>query len=178
MNDLLAGSERQVRSVWYVVHAQPSREALAVAHLERQGFPAFLPQVARTVRHARQVRQVLRPLFPRYLFVSLDVATVRWRAVRSTIGVSGLIMEGDRPRAAPAGRVEGRVAAADGAGGFDFSKQLAVGGQVRFLNGPMADRLGRIVELTGAARVRVLLEMLGTEREVEVDAGNLLPAKD
>lgn len=171
-------AEWLARARWYVVHAQPGKEALAVVNLERQGFRAFVPQVARTVRHARQVRHVLRPLFPRYLFVSLNVEMDRWRAVRSTHGVSALIMEGERPRAAPAELVEGLLAAADGAGGFDFRRQLVEGGQVRFLKGPFADRLGRIVGMSDAERVRVLLEILGTEREVEADAGNLLPAGD
>jgi transcriptional antiterminator RfaH len=171
-------AERLAHARWYVVHAQPNKEALAVVNLERQGFRAFLPQVARTVRHARQVRHVLRPLFPRYLFVSLNVDVDRWRAVRSTHGVSGLIMEGEGPRAAPADLVEGLIAAVDGAGGFDFRRQLVAGSQVRFLSGPFADRLGRIVEMSDAERVRVLLEILGTEREVEVNAANLLPASD
>jgi transcriptional antiterminator RfaH len=167
--------EHPAEARWYVVHTQPSKELLAVANLRRQGFTTFLPQVSRTIRHARKVSEVLRPLFLRYVFVSLNVATDRWRAVRSTLGVSALIMEGERPKPVPRGLVEGFIAAVDGTGGFDFSRQLVVGGQVRFLKGPFADRLGRIVEMSDAERVHVLLEMLGTEREVEVDAGSLLP---
>lgn len=161
---------------WYVVHTQPAKERLAVVNLERQRFPCFLPQVRRRVRHARRVSDVLRPLFPRYLFVALDVTVDRWRAVRSTLGVSALIMEGDGPKPVPAGLVEGLMAAADGAGGFDFSRHLVAGDRVRFLQGPFADRLGRIVEMSDVERVRVLLEILGTERAVEVDAGSLLPS--
>lgn len=162
---------------WYVAHTRPAKEAVAVAHLDRQGFRSFFPQVARTVRHARRAHRVLRPLFPRYVFVALDLNVDRWRAVRGTIGVSTLIMDGDRPRPAPAGLVEGMMACSPGEDGFVLRTELALGGRVRFLTGPFEDRLGRLVELGDSERVTVLLEILGAEREVVVASGQLLSAE-
>ena len=72
---------------WFLVYARPKGEATARLNLAAQGFRAFLPQVRKTVRHARQLRTVRAPLFPRYLFVELDLARDRWLSIRSTIGV-------------------------------------------------------------------------------------------
>ncbi len=77
----LAGNER-----WFLAHTQPKSELKAGLHLGAQGFRTYLPQIEKTVRHARQLRTVQAPLFPRYLFVILDLDRDRWLSVRSTVG--------------------------------------------------------------------------------------------
>jgi len=62
---------------WYVVHTQPNGEGRADLNLCRQGFATYLPRYARRRRHARRQEVVKRPLFPRYLFVGLDLARDR-----------------------------------------------------------------------------------------------------
>ena len=86
---------------WYVVQTQPNAERKAVAHLERQGFVTYLPRYMKKRRHARRVDTVAAPLFPRYMFVTIDVATQRWRSIFSTVGVSRLVYTGDMPLPVP-----------------------------------------------------------------------------
>lgn len=171
------GRDRPAAPRWYVVHSRPGKEAWTLANLERQGFRAFLPQIRRMVRHARQVREVRRPLFPRYLFVALDLGQDRWRAVRGTLGVSSLLMEGERPRAAPLGLVEAMIAATDAGGAQGNAQPILPGQVVRFLHGPFADRLARVVEMEDDERVRLLLEVLGCEREIRASARDVFPAQ-
>src|SRR5665213_3569762 len=59
---------------WYVVQTQPRREARAIANLQRQNYRVFCPCIRKTVRHARKMSGVLAALFPKYLFVRLDVS--------------------------------------------------------------------------------------------------------
>jgi transcriptional antiterminator RfaH len=162
---------------WYVAQSQPHKELYAADNLGRLGFETFTPRLARTVRHARKTRRVLRPLFPRYLFVSLDLARDRWRSACGAFGVAALIMDGERPKPVPRGVVETFAAAADGKGGFDFSQRLVVGEEVRFVAGPFADTVGHLVEMDAAGRVAVLLEIMGAARVVSAAAVNLLPAR-
>ena len=82
---------------WYVVHSHPREEARAFGHLTRQGFDAWLPYRRTIRRHARRTEAVLRPLFPRYLFVRVDLAAERWRPILSTSGVQALVSGGDAP---------------------------------------------------------------------------------
>ena len=100
---------------WFVVQTQPRREELGARNLARQGCRVFLPQFTKTVRHARRSRTVRRPLFPGYAFVAPDLEVDRWRSMLGTCGVSTMIMQGDRPRPAPEGVVEGLLEAASGA---------------------------------------------------------------
>jgi transcription antitermination factor NusG len=66
---------------WYVVHSHAQAEASALWHLTNQGFLCFLPRVPQFRSHARQTRLMRVPLFPRYLFVRLDLSETRWRAI-------------------------------------------------------------------------------------------------
>src|SRR3954467_475127 len=89
---------------WFLVHARPHCETKADLNLRAQGFHTFMPQVQKTVRHARQLRTVRAPLFPRYLFVALDLTRDRWLSIRSTFGVASLFTNREGfPVAVPVG---------------------------------------------------------------------------
>lgn len=163
---------------WYAVQTQPHKEAFAAENLERQRFPAFLPRIRKTVRHARRQRTVLAPLFPRYLFVALDLSRDRWRSVNGTFGVNALVTDGTRPLPVPQGLVEHLMSAADHFGALDLSDSLVPGQKVRFLNGPLSDMMGELLALDDAGRARILVEFLGSQRKVIAPASALASVSD
>lgn len=163
---------------WYVVQSQSRKELYAGANLENQGFPTFTPRLRRTVRHARRLKTVLAALFPRYLFVSLDLSRDRWRSVNGTFGVSRLVTDGNMPAPVPEGLVETLIATADQDGKVALGTPLTPGEDVRLLHGPFADQIGRLAALDDTGRARVLLEILGAEREVSVEPSALAPVTD
>jgi transcription elongation factor/antiterminator RfaH len=167
----LEGNER-----WFLVHTQPNSERKAELHLGAQGFRAYLPQIQKTIRHARQLRTVRAPLFPRYMFLILDPGRDRWLSVRSTVGVSSLFTCEDRPVPVPRGVVEALIARTDEANLTLFDAGLTTGQTVRILSGPFADFVGTLERLDSAGRVRVLLTMMGTEVPVALHRSALLPA--
>lgn len=149
------------RMRWFAVHSQPYREARAQAQLANQGFRVFMPKRLKTVRHARKLKNVSAPFFPRYLFIMFDPGCCQWRSVNSTFGVSTLVMAGDRPQPVPAGVVEAMIASTDENGLLSFERTLKPGGQVRLLAGPFAEQLGTLDRLDDSGRVRVLLQIMG-----------------
>lgn len=161
---------------WYVVCAQPHGETRAFAHLTRQGFQTFLPLYRKTIRHARQFRTVNAPLFPRYLFVSLDLDRDRWRSVNGTFGVSSLIMEGERPKTVRRDVVENLIAATDPGGLISAGHDLQPGEKVRFASGPFAGLVGELLALDEAGRVRVLLEVMGAQVPVRTNRVGMVSA--
>jgi transcriptional antiterminator RfaH len=163
---------------WYVVHTQAQGEARADLNLRRQGFVTYLPRYLRARRHARRTETVARPLFPRYLFVALDVARDRWRTVQSTFGVSNLVAVGNDPVAMPAGVVE-EIRAREGEQGFvqlGLPAGLQPGSPVRLLDGVFAEYRGVFERLADNHRVTVLLELLGREVRVFVPATSVATA--
>lgn len=160
---------------WYAANTIPASELKACAHLERQGFVPFCPHVEKTIRSGRRVKMELRPLFPGYLFVALDLRRDAWRSVNGTFGIRHLVQLGDVPSPLPHGVVEALQEMSQSLGRVDFSNRLAVGDKVRFLAGPFADMIGALEHLDGNGRVRVLLSLFGRETTVKARAADLHP---
>ena len=155
---------------WYVAYTQPQAEFRAAGHLKRQGFDAYLPLCHQIRRHARREETILKPLFPRYVFVALDLEVDRWRSINGTVGVSNLVCHGERPAALPDGVVEGwRVGELEE--GFVPLSQLVLfdkGAQLRVLNGAFAGQTGTYHGMTGAERVVLLFSLIGSPVRVAV----------
>jgi transcription elongation factor/antiterminator RfaH len=160
---------------WYLVHTRPNCERKADLNLKAQGLTTFLPEIEKTVRHARRLANVRRPLFARYLFVSLDVCRDAWSPINSTIGVSRLLAQQGRPAAVPVGIVEALLLHSD-AGLTRLDHSLAQGQRVRILSGPLADFSATILRLDARRRVDVLLEIMGSAVSVSIDRSTLAPA--
>jgi transcriptional antiterminator RfaH len=160
---------------WYVVHTQPQSESRADLNLRRQGFTTYLPRYLRTRRHARRTDAVARPLFPRYLFVSLDMARDRWRAIQSTFGVSHLVLAGDDPVALPDGIVD-EIRAREGRDGnvmLGLPAGVGPGSSVRLIDGIFTDAVGVIERIADDRRVAILLQLLGRKVRVFVPVASV-----
>lgn len=153
---------------WYVVQTQPHAEHKAAANLVRQGFQVYLPRYLKRRRHARKVDMVAAPLFPRYLFVAIDVLSQRWRSVRSTFGVTELICRGDEPASVAASVIDS-LRGRENDKGFvtlDIAPGFNAGDKIRVIGGAFSDCLGLFEGMTDGARIAVLLDLLG--RKVRV----------
>ena len=135
----------EVNERWFLVHTQPKSERKAQMHLGAQGFRTHFPQIQKTIRHARQLRTVRAPLFPRYMFLILDPGRDRWLSVRSTVGVSSLITCQDRPVPVPEGIVEALIARSDEANLTLFGSGLTLGAN-------SSDNVGTVCRFRGHAR--------------------------
>ena len=160
---------RNGRERWYVARSLPHKEHSAKQRLIAQGFCTFLPMQDRTLRHARKIMTVCRPVFPRYLFVRFDPMTTKWRSINGTIGLDRLIMRGDVPEPVRPGVVESLIASVDDRDRLQFRQTLKCGDQVRLLCGPFAEQLGILEHLGSNERVQVLLSFLGGPIPVQVD---------
>ena len=155
---------------WYVAYTQPQRERQAFEHLKRQGFEAYLPCYRKLRRHARRRELVRAPLFPRYLFVAVDVAAQRWRAINGTRGVCHLVCDGIRPAPVPDGIIERLRVREDDEGCVSLAS-LALfdpGASVHVIGGVFAGHRGIYERMTDGERVVVLLDLLGRKVEVVV----------
>jgi transcriptional antiterminator RfaH len=163
---------------WYVVQAQPNSEQKAVLHLGRQGFATYLPRYLKRRQHARCVEIVPAPLFPRYLFVGIDLTIQRWRSIFSTVGVSRLVCNGDLPTAISDQVIEDLKARED-SGGFvrlDPRPAFRFGDKIRLLDGAFADSLGLYEGMRDNERVAILLDLLGRKVRVMVHIDSVAAA--
>jgi transcriptional antiterminator RfaH len=156
---------------WYVVQTHGHAETKALSHLARQGFTAYLPRFLKRRRHARRIETVAAPLFPRYLFVTIDVMCQRWRSIHSTVGVARLVCNGDDPVPVADDVIETLRAREDGQGFITLRQRprFALGDKVRVLDGVFADCLGLFDGMKDSDRVAVLLDLLGRKVRLVLD---------
>jgi transcriptional antiterminator RfaH len=153
---------------WYVVHTHAHCETKAATHLRRQGYTVYLPRLQKKIRHARRAGVALKALFPRYLFVRMDVGRAPWRAIRSTIGVAGLVSICDHPAPVPPGIIEQIQASedADGIVRLRSADHFRSGQLVEITDGALDGLQGLVEATTDEERVTLLLNLLGREIRV------------
>ncbi len=157
---------------WFVVNTKPGAEKLAQTHLERQGFTVYLPRMIKKLRHQRRpVAPVEVPLFPRYLFVQIDLAVDAWHCINNTIGVARLVSFGKLPSAVSHRVIDEIRQREDEDGIVRLSRmhRFKQGDQVAIVEGALMDRTGIFQCETDKERVIVLLNLLG--REISVTVG-------
>lgn len=155
---------------WYVAHTKLKAEEIALLNLSMQGFKAFLPRYHRIRRHARKTDVVIAPLFPRYLFVELDIEQDRFLSVDSTRGVAYLLRQNGCPAPLPSGVVESLLMQADVKEVVPLSslELFELGMKLRILDGAFAGYQGIYERMTDNERVQLLLEMLGRDIRINI----------
>lgn len=155
---------------WYLAHTHAHAEVKAALNLRRQGYAVFCPRYRKRRRHARRIEIVSAPLFPRYVFVLVDRAKQRWRAISSTFGVAHLVCHGDEPAVVPDKVIAELQEREDSQGLVNLDSPMFIpGAKVRVRSGAFGDSLGLFEGMTDRERVAVLLDLLG--RKVRVVMG-------
>jgi transcriptional antiterminator RfaH len=161
---------------WLVVYTKPKAESQALAHLECQGYQAYLPRTSsKRARRGRWV-VVIEPLFPRYLFVYAGPAQhpVEQRPIGFTTGVSRLVRFGLNPATIS----DDWIAALR----YEEALRLNVaqapfksGDRVIITQGPLAYVQGIFDQEDASGRASVLLQVLGGTFPHVVPATALTP---
>ena len=163
---------------WYAVYTKPNGESIDEENLERQGYLVYLPRLKQARRRRGRWVGVVEPLFPRYLFVRLEMERDNIAPIRSTKGVTGLVRFGREPAPVPDGFVESLQAAADEASGCQVidCTLFKKGDEVRILDGPFAGYNAVFEGANGEERVIILLNLMGRENAITVSRHQIAPA--
>jgi transcriptional antiterminator RfaH len=160
---------------WAAVNTQPHRERVAHDNLERQGFIAYCPVVRRRRSHARRVDEVLRPLFPGYLFVSIAPERENWRPILSTYGVRTLVRCGDQPSVVDARFIDALKAREVDGAIVRPPVPYHVGQQVRVVAGAFDGIVATILDLDEKDRLTVLLDMMSRPVKARLTSRQVMP---
>jgi transcriptional antiterminator RfaH len=146
---------------WYVIRSKPNKEDFLAEQLTAYGIEIFLPRIrVKTVNpRARKVR----PYFPSYLFVHVDLDMVSVSTLHWMPGAVNLISFDSEPASVPdllisaIERQVGHINALQ----ENFVKSLKPGDIVTIHDGPFAGYEAIFDgEISGRERVRVLLNFL------------------
>lgn len=163
-------------SRWFLAQLKPNGHQIAARNLDRQGFHYFLPMQEETRRRRGRFMNVLRPLFPGYIFIAFDPEKGLWRKINSTTGVARLVSFGKSPMPVPSELVSGLKARCDRKGKFLPDVTLAPGDAVQISQGPLAEFVATVEKLAPNNRIFVLLDIMGRRTRMSMHAENLRPA--
>lgn len=159
---------------WYAIRVKPKFERVVAQSLASKGFSSFLPSYKERRRWSDRVKLVELPLFPGYVFSSLDVR--RRLPVLQTPGVLYFVSFDGEP--APVGPLELetlRQAVASGVGLAPWP-YLKEGQRVVVARGPMRDRTGILLKIQDEYRLIISITLLQRSVAVEIDREAVRPA--
>jgi transcriptional antiterminator RfaH len=163
-------------STWFVVHTKPRQEAVAQTQLERQGYPVYLPRLSLPRLRRGRWAETIEPLFPRYLFVRVEVGEQALAPIRSTRGVSSVLKFGDRYAEVPPQLVHSLRARANEAGMHVLAGAgMRKGDRLHIIAGPFEGFEAVFECERGADRSQVLLDVLGASTAVTLPTGFVVP---
>lgn len=149
---------------WFCLETKARGELLAVVHLTSKGFQTFLPL------HQPGLGQVLRPLFPGWLFVQFDHQAGRWGTINGTPGVKELHSDTPLAQELVTHLIElyGPGGKAVYPPGAHRMEPIEVGRLVRVTSGDVIDLVG-IVQWSDGDKVKLLAEMMGGTVKLTVE---------
>ena len=154
---------------WYVLQSKPQKESLLYDQLCFREIDAYYPWLR--VKPVNPRARKIKPYFPGYLFVHVDLESVGLSRLQWIPGERGLVSYGGEPAFVPDEilyAIRRKVDETNLAGGVTLYN-IKPGDPVEIKSGPFAGyRAIFDVRLSGNDRVRVLLQML-QDRQVCVE---------
>lgn len=163
---------------WYVIHTYSGYEE-NVAHnmcqriesmdMEDKIFNVLVPTEKKIKIKNGKRKVVTEKIFPGYVLVEMIVTDDSWYVVRNTPRVTGFVGSGTIPTPISLTEIK-ELQKRMGVEEPKFKIDVAIGDQVKIIDGPFKDTDGKIAEIDEArGRVKVLVSMFGRETPVEID---------
>jgi transcriptional antiterminator RfaH len=162
---------------WYCIHTRPQREQFVAEQLGTfLGLEVYFPTIRLTKTIRRVRREVVEPLFPRYLFCRCEM-TADYRAVRYARDVIDLVSFGSQPVQVEEQLIDQIKSWAATTDLPSHASSLAAGEQVEITFGPMQGLHAVILDAQNDhERVAVLLSILGCDARLTIDRSLLARA--
>ena len=159
-----------VEPVWYCIKTRTRHELAAKKWLQADmGIDVFCPLLKfERARSSGRVR-VIEAMFPGYIFAKFAYVELH-RQVAAANGVSTVVSFGGIPSVVDEAIIQELRSIVGGEETVVIPSTVRVGEEVQVLEGPFKGIRAIVTQVMPArARVMVLLELLGMEREVEVN---------
>ncbi len=163
---------------WYVVHTYAGYENKVKTNLEKRVesmnmeeniFRIVVPMEDEIQVKDGKRKVVPRKIFPGYVLVEMCLTDTSWYVVRNTPGVTGFVGSGSKPVPLAPEEAE-RILLHMGYGEQQLKVDLAIGQEVRVMEGPFEGFVGNIDEIyPDKGKIRVSISMFGRETPVELD---------
>lgn len=160
---------------WYALRSKPRKEDVVWRQLHSAGYEVLYPRLR--VHPVNPRSRTVKPYFPGYMFVKVDLDTVGLSTFQWMPHAIGLVSFDGVPATVPDNLIHAiakRVEEITASGGELFDG-LKPGDKVRISDGPFAGYEAIFdTRLPGSERVKVLLQILGDRHvPLELQAGHI-----
>jgi len=161
-------------NIWILVYTKPKQERRATNNLNNQGFKTFLPLI-RSSNKGEKLK-VLKPVFPRYIFVQVDLKLENWNSIKSSYGVNGIVMFGDEFTPIPYEIIKSLKSKLDVEDVYEekvLDIEFKEGDKLTIKEGKFAGINAIFLSRKSKDRVRLLLNLLNTKIVSEISLSDI-----
>ena len=162
-------------SKWFLVFTKAKEEQRAKTNLENQGFQIFLPMIA-FAKMNQSKSAIVEAMFPRYLFVNINLERDNWTCIKSTRGVSHMVVFGQRFAEMPNQLIAYLKSGADKNHIFKQAitrQEFQKGDKLVIEKGIFKDKEATFLSKKSKERVRILLRFVNHLITAEIPASNV-----
>ncbi len=155
---------------WLLAYTKPGSEVEAQKNLTNQGFMTLLPMISKSSINDSHPSQV-KPMFPRYIFISVHLYKEDWNKINSTVGVSNLITFGNKLSFVPREAIQKICSYLDHNDIChlkDIKKEHKKGEKVEINKSIFKNLNARFLTKTSKNRVLVLMSILNQDIKTEI----------
>lgn len=162
---------------WLLAQCRSGQEHIVADQVNRRDLAqVFLPREVSRRRWRGRWQEILRPVFPGYVFLSPHAGYRNWRSVYSLRGFSRIVSFGaHRPANVPEALINAIRLRCNEEGLLQRGESLQAGQEVRLVNGPFADLVARIEALAPGERAVLLIDLMGRQVRATVARDDLKP---
>ena len=162
---------------WIVARVKPNQDKIATINLERQGFEFFQPKFKTLSKVHNKFKEIIKPVFPGYIFVAINPKEKNWSKINNTRGIVSIIVFGNEIPLVRCKLMEELKHRFSLNNTLKVANPFVVGMNAEITNGPFTQVIGKIEEIDADQRIWILLDILGTQTRVSINKLNLTPQK-
>ena len=150
---------------WYAMRSKPNKEDFLARQCEARGVKVFYPRIR--VRVVNPRARKMRPYFPGYIFIQVDLEQINVSSFQWLPGATGLVSYGGVPAFVPESLINALRKRLDELNASERKPLLGVdkGDVVTIQAGPFAGHEALFdASLAGEERVRVLLKLINEQQ--------------
>jgi transcriptional antiterminator RfaH len=160
---------------YILVKSKPNQDEIALKNLGRQNFEFFQPTFKTISRVKNKFKEIIKPVFPGYIFIAINLEEKNWYKINNTRGVSSIIVFGNEIPLINSELIEELKDRFSLNSTLKDDNSFEVGMNAKISNGPFAQLNGRIEQIDADQRVWILLDILGNQTRVSISKLNLMP---
>ena len=161
-----------MQSNWYVLRTKTGHEDKVRSRLENktQCLSILLPKTEVMVTRNGRKKRLLKPIFPGYIFVEMELNDNFWYEVKNTPGVINFISCGNDPIPVHENEIKYIMTLVDDGKTPLLETAFEVGDLARIVNGPFMGASGIISEIDiKRNKIKVAIDILGKHIAIDLD---------